>query len=205
MVIGKTNVTDTDAHSIYIGTKQEWFGVARQWAVDNGFARHDIRVQGTKTRFGLSDGGGVLRQDLVSRCFAELRNRQRENWPQAARDTCSRVERKLYEIFELLDETTDAKEKLEIEVGRLTPALVKAKRVAEDAEQTAADARSRARSSAPDRIRREVEAENAARMAQLEQANQALVAKLAEATSLTSKLAEDKKRLRAALNGARAR
>ena len=186
--------------SMYVGSSSHIGGIFRQWSVDNGYSQETLNG----TDFGLHVGGGRVRGGRLFRCFRELRDRQREAWPQEARDTCHRLERKLYETFESLDEATDAKEKLASDVSQLKSSLAEAKRVATRAEQTAAEMKRRAADSDPTRIRREVEAENATRVAQLEQANQALAAKIAEAESQMSKLAEDKKRLRMALNGARA-
>jgi hypothetical protein len=175
-------------------------GALRQWLVDDGHSKETVNG----TNFGFHMDGDNVHAWKLFKCFKELREKQRETWCQEARDTCHRVERKLYEIFELLDETTDAKEKLEGDAVLLKSSLTEAKRVAKSAEESAAEMKRRAKDSDPDRIRREVEAENAARVAQLEQSNRALASKLAESESQISKLAEDKKRLRAALNGARA-
>ena len=189
------------AVSTHVGSNSKFGGAFRQWAVDNGYA-HDT-INGTNFGFALEDGR--YRGGRLFRCFRELREKQREVWCQEARDACHRLERKLYELFELLDETTDVKEKLDGDVKRMKSSLTEAARVAMNAEQTAAEMKRRAKDSDPARIRREAEAENAARVKQLEQSNQVLAAKLAEAESQMSKLAEDKKRLRMALNDARGR
>lgn len=188
------------AVTMHVGPSSKFRATFQQWSVDNGYAHETING----TDFGFAVEGGRVRGGRLFRCFKELRDKQRATWCQEARDTCHRLERKLYEIFELLDETTNAKEKLDSDVTLLKSSLTEAARVATSAEQTAAEMKRRAKDSDPTRIRREVEAENAARVAQLEQLNQALAAKLAEAESQMAKLAEDKKRLRIALNGARA-
>lgn len=199
-VHGEKPDTDT-AVAVHIGASSQFGSALRQWAVDNGYSRETING----VDFGFAVEGRRYRGGLIFRCFKELREKQRETWSQEARETCHRLERKLYEMFELLDETTVAKEKLDDEMTLLKSSLAEAERVAKSAEQTAAEMKRRAKDSDPDRIRREVETANAARVAQLEQLNQTLTAKLAEAESQMSKLAEDKKRLRVALNGARAR
>lgn len=189
----------TNAVSMHVGPSSKFGGTFRQWAVDNGYSQETLH--GTNFGFGLE--GGRVRGGRLFRCFKELRDKQRETWCEEARDACHRLERKLYEMFELLDQTTDAKEQLESDVTLLKSSLKEAERVAKSAEQTAAEMKRRAKDSDPDRIRKDVEAAHAARVAQLEQVNQVLAAKLAEAESQMSKLAEDKKRLRVALNGAR--
>ena len=188
------------AVAIHVESSSKFGGTFRQWLVDNGYSKETING----TSFGFYMEGDRVHAERVFKCFKELREKQRETWPQEARDTCHRVERKLYEMFERLDETTEAKEKLDGDVTRLKSSLAQAERVAKSAEQTAAEMKRRAKESDPVRIRKEIEVENATRVAQLEQANQTLAAKLAETESQMSKLAEDKKRLRMALNGARA-
>lgn len=190
----------TTGVSMYVGSSGQIGGIFRQWSVDNGYSHETLNG----TDFGFAIEGGRVRGGRLFRCFKELRDKQRETWSQEARDTCHRLERKLYETFEGLDEATDAKEKLTRDVSQLKSSLAEAQRVAVSAEQTAAEMKRRAKDSDPARIRREVETESAVRIAQLEQANQALAAKLAETESQMTKLAEDKKRLRIALNGARA-
>ncbi len=194
--------------SVYAGTAAEWRAAMQQWSVDIGFVRGSV----VPTDDGFSNtiewgfcSNGMANVGLMQRAMHETRDRQRLEWKDDAKDLCERHEKKLFELFEALDKSSDALEERDAEVKSLKSKLAEVRRVAKAADETAEAMRERARLVDPDLIRRQIESEVKAQLDRLSEDKQQLAAQLYEARSQADKLAEDKRKLRTALNSARGR
>lgn len=144
--------------------------------------------------------GNLFNVGRLLQFVGEKLTKERAEWPDDAMEMCGLLERKIYEIFNALKESTKADERNQVELRNLRSALAEAKRAAAHAGDAAEELKRRARESDPVRIRREIKADMSARHSAMEDEIRRLRAELHEAQSQVAKLAEDKKRLRAALN-----
>lgn len=196
--------------ALYVESLHKHFGSIRQWCVDNGFAQPQDPVAtadgylATGTKFGL-ESGDRINIGRINKAALEIRNKSRVSWPEDAREICDRYERKIYELFELLDSTSDAKDAYDVEIRSLEVKLNDAERITSRANDTAEEMKRRAKEVDIDRLRRDLATEFSLKTEALHEENRRLAAGLYEATSQVTKLSEDKKRLRAALNTARNR
>lgn len=207
-------VDSKPSRSVFVGSTEEWIGAMRMWSIENGYFQHEsakVTLGGFSTGVDCFSTGvdwgfgsdGHVKMGLVMRALVEITAKRRVEWPDDAKDACLRVEQKLHEVFGLLDDETEKREALERKAQQLERDIEWARRSSDAAGRALDEMKRRLREANPDHARRSAEAACAERIAQLEQEAASLRAKLHEAESRESKLADDKKRLRAALNGAR--
>ena len=196
--------------SVYIGAKSNWFAIVRQWCVDNGYSRTSIGETPDgfvveRTNWGITTEDGRVNVRMIDRAIDDFITRTRREWPDEAKSLCERYEEKLNQIMKQLDDASDSLEASERETSGLRSKLVDAERRAAKGEAAAEDLKNRLRALDPERIRREVANEIQQSLAATEATVARLSSELYEAKSHVSKLSEDKKRLRVALNSARGR
>lgn len=184
---------------IYVPEWESTWSMYLKWKRDGGVIECDASIPSPIGKPRYSSGS-----EMFQRFLMEAVSRQRSSWCPEAKALCQVYESEISELFKTAS-TIEETRGLAGELRAIRLRLDEAKMRVQRAEESAEEWRRRAASADPDRIRREMEAEFKARSSWLLEENRRVVAELHEAKSQLAKLAEDKKRLRAALNGARSR
>lgn len=198
---------DIDSSVSIYAPEKEFRGIMHEWCAANGYSK--VKTAATEDGFcqyqawGLSTDDGRIYAGRINRCFRERRAAQRAAWPTEAADLCERYEKRICDLFRQMDLLSDQIEKAQSDERSLRSALANSQRETRAAEAAAEELRKRVREADPNRIRREIAAEFDQKTANITAERNQLASLLHEATSRETKLADDKKRLRMALNSAR--
>ncbi len=190
-----------DGCVVYVG--DDWFANVRKWLSDNGHAREERELRGDGCLATRTNWGSAERH--ITAYIAHLRGQRWSSWPRDASELCEKYEKRLHEVDEKQLQYAAAVKEKDEEIERLRSRLEHARREADSAKAVACEMRKRAAEADPDNIRRQVELGVEHRVGNLTIERNALAAELHEAKSQIAKLAEDKRRLRLALNTARGR
>lgn len=184
------------SRSVYVGSMHEFAPSLRKWACDRGLSSVDREGDFNVVRWGLTD-------ENVKQWVSDKIEKERATWPEEAKAACERLENMLSVAFGEAESAVRLSKKEEADRKSAESKSKHAEHRADLAEGAIAELQKRVRAADPDRIRRAVEVEFSDRTKKLEGEIQRLTARLNETESQVTKLSEDKRRLRAALNSAR--
>lgn len=144
--------------------------------------------------------GHGYRQYMLPHALMEITNQDMHGWSEDARQTAISYQEALFRALTRINALTEIATKELNAIDSMRRQLKSEQSETAKAREAAEEVKARLREVDPDKVRRETEEKCTQKIQRLADENGILAAELHEVRSQVAKLAEDKKRLRAALN-----